>query len=415
MKNIILFDNETRDHFLPFAFTKPVCEIRMGLLTNRERWELWLQGKASYITQDYLSERYDITISEQNYLVNGTVLPTADLVSLINQMDNGEAMLLNGELIAAVLDRDQFNRLMYEDIEELTSFEAFDNNILKINHLWDIFLLNDTALKSDFEVVTAGRGSQPISSSNLVIGNGKVFLEPGAKVEGTTLNTSTGPIYIGKNAEVMEGSNIRGSFGLGEGSVVKMGAKIYGATAIGPHCTVGGEIKNVVIFGNSNKGHEGYLGNSVIGEWCNLGADTNCSNLKNNWGNVKIWSYVTGQLEQTDQLKAGLFMGDYSMAGINTMFNTGTVTGICCNIFGSGFPPKFIPSFSWGGKDEFTTYLPEKAFNAIEQMMKVHGHDLSAEDRVLLMGIFEETSKYRPWEQKEESTGKKFFKFFESK
>ncbi|MBK9014960.1 MAG: glucose-1-phosphate thymidylyltransferase [Saprospiraceae bacterium] len=414
MKNLILFDNETRDHLLPFTFTRPVCEIRLGAMTNRERWEKWMNGKASYITQDYLSERYDIIISEVNYLINGSVLPTHEIVSLISQMENGGAMLLDGELVAAVLDRDQFNRLMYDDIDDLNSFEIKEAPVLKMNRLWDIFLLNEKAIVSDFKLLTAGRTSQPISNTNQIIGEGSIFLEPGARVEGATLNATKGPIYIGKDAEVMEGALIRGPFSLGEEGVVKMGAKIYGPTAIGPYCVVGGEVKNIVMFSHSSKGHEGYLGNSVIGEWCNIGADTNCSNLKNNWSEVKLWNYASGQIEQTDQLKIGLFMGDYSMCGINSMFNTGTVTGLCCNLFGSSFLPKFMPSFSWGGTGHFTTYIPEKAFEAVERMMAIHGHHLGAEDRLLLMSVFEETAKYRPWEQPEE-TGHKFFKLFESK
>ncbi len=414
MKNIILFDNEIRDFLLPFTFTRPVCEIRMGILTNRERWEKALKGKASYITQDYLSEKFDITISEQNFLINGSVLPTPELKSLINQMDHGEALLLNGELIAAVLDRDQFSRLMYDDIEELSSYELEETPIIKVNRIWDIFLLNQSAILADVATMTAGKTSQPLSNTNTIIGKGQIFLEKGAVVEGATLNASGGPIYIGKDAEVMEGALIRGPFALGEGSVVKMGAKIYGPTSVGPHCVVAGEMKNVVMFGHSNKGHEGYLGNSVIGEWCNLGADTNCSNLKNNWSEVKLWSYLTGQFEPSGQLKAGLFMGDYSMAGINSMFNTGTITGICCNIFGGDFAPKYIPSFSWGGKEKLTTYIPEKAFDAIEKMMKVHGQELDSQDRLLMMKIFEETAQFRPWEAKED-TGRKFYKLFESK
>ncbi|MBI5917029.1 MAG: glucose-1-phosphate thymidylyltransferase [Bacteroidetes bacterium] len=412
MINIILFDNEIRDHLLPFTFKRPVCEIYMGMLTNRERWEKWMNGKASYITQDYLSEQFDITISELNYLINGSVLPTPELVSLIKQMDHGEAMLLDGELVAAVLDRDQFNRLMYDDIEDLSSYELKETPLLKINHLWDIFLLNEPTINADFGLLTAGRMSQPISATNTVIDSGKIFIEEGARMEGATLNATNGPIYIGKNAEVMEGALIRGPFAMGEKAVVKMGAKIYGGTALGHHCVVGGEVKNVVMFPHSHKGHEGYLGNSVIGEWCNLGADTNCSNLKNNWGEIKIWSYVTGAFEPSGLLKAGLFMGDFSMCGINSMFNTGTITGLCCNIFGGDFLPKFMPSFSWGGTNNFTTYIPEKAFDAVERMMTIHGHHLQTEERLLLMNVFEETAKYRPWEQKEE-TGRKFFKIFD--
>jgi len=414
MKNIILFDNEIRDYLLPFTFTRPVCEIRMGILTNRERWERAITGKVSYITQDYLSEKYDITISERNFLINGSVLPTPELNSLVNQMDNGEALLHNGELIAAALDRDQFTRLMYDDIDDLASFEMQETPMLKINRLWDIFLLNQAAIVGDFALLTAGRASQPISPSNTIIGKGQIFIEQGAVVEGATLNATGGPIYIGKKAEVMEGALIRGPFTLGEGAVVKMGAKIYGPTSIGPRCVVGGELKNVVMFGHSSKGHEGYLGNSVIGEWCNLGADTNCSNLKNNWSEVKLWSYLTEKFEPTGQLKAGLFMGDFSMAGINSMFNTGTITGVCCNIFGGDFAPKYVPSFSWGGKDNLTTYIPEKAFAAIERMMEILGHSLDTQDRLLLMNIFEETQRYRPWEEKE-NTGSKFFKLLEAK
>ncbi|MEZ4961311.1 MAG: GlmU family protein [Saprospiraceae bacterium] len=414
MKNIILFDNEIRDLLLPFTFIRPVCLIRLGALTIKEKWERWLKGNASYITQDYLSEKYDITISERNFLINGSVLPTQEICSLINQMEDGEAMLLNGELIAAVLDRDQFNRLMYDDVEELTSFEAKDTPILKLNHIWDIFRLNDAAIRSDIELLTQGRKSQPAPPSNTIIGHGLIFIENGAKLEGATLNASQGPIYIGKNAEVMEGALIRGPFVLGENSVVKMGAKIYGPTSIGPDSVVGGEVKNVVILGNSNKGHEGYLGNSVIGEWCNLGADTNSSNLKNNWGEVKIWSYNTGTFEPSGQTKAGLFMGDYSMAGINSMFNTGTVVGVCCNIFGGDFLPKFIPSFSWGGKDNFSTYIPEKAYEAIERMMNAKGQTFEPQDRLLLLKIFEETAQFRPWENKEDGP-RKFFKLFEAR
>ena len=409
MRNIILFDNETRERLLPFTYTRPVCEIRTGILTIKEKWEKWLNGKVSYITQDYLSEKYDIFISERNYLINGSVLPSQDICSLIRQMEDGDAMLLNGELIAAVLDRDQFNRLMYDDIEELSSYELKNTPIHKLNHVWDIFLVNDAAIRADYQLLTQGRISAPISDTNKVIGKQNIFLEADAKVECAILNAEKGPIYIGKDAEVMEGAIIRGPFALGEGGVVKMGAKIYGPTAIGPGCTIGGEIKNVVMFGHSSKGHEGYLGNSVIGEWCNIGADTNSSNLKNNWSEVKIWDYSKERFLPSGQLKAGLFMGDYSMAGINSMFNTGSVVGCFCNIFGSGFPRNFIPSFSWGGHAGFISYDPAKAFDSIESMMKIHGHTLAPEDRLIMLKIFEDTAKYRVWESKED-TEKKLLK-----
>lgn len=412
MKNLILFDNDTRDYLLPFTFTRPVCEIRLGILTIREKWEHWLNGNASYITQDYLSDKYDITISERNYLINGSLLPSQDLCSQISQMEDGEAMLKDGELLAAVLNRDQFERLMTDSVEELSSFEIDDSPLSKINHLWDIFLLNDKAIQSDFELITKGRTSAPLSATNTVIGEGSIFLEPGAEVECAILNTKSGPIYIGKDATVMEGSLIRGPFVLCEDGVVKMGAKIYGGTTIGPNCVVGGEIKNVVMFGNSNKAHEGYLGNSVIGEWCNLGADTNCSNLKNNWSEIKVWNYVARDFKNSGHIKAGLFMGDFTMTSINAMFNTGTVVGLCCNIFGSDLPPKFIPSFSWGGSQDFATYKPDKAFATIEKVMKAKNQFLGTQDRLILLKVFEETSIYRTWEDTK-GKEKKFFNLFE--
>jgi len=399
MKNIILFDNQRREQLLPFTFTRPICEIRVGALTIREKWAIQLNGRVSFITQDYLSDKYDITISEVNYLVNGAVLPNPELCSLISQMESGQAMLANGELIAAVLDREQFNRLMYDDIEELDSFEIAVSMFKRLNHIWDIFLLNEEAILTDFDLLTTGKVSKKISNTNTVIGaNNLIFLAPGSRVEGATLNSTKGPIYIGNNAEVMEGALIRGPFALGDSGTVKMGAKIYGPTSAGPHCTLAGEMKNVVMFGHSNKGHEGYLGDSVIGEWCNLGAGTNCSNLKNNWKPVKIWDYCSQKFVQTGHLKAGVFMGDYTMTGINSMLNTGTVVGLCCNVFGGGYAPRYIPSFSWGGQDNLATYLPEKAFEAIERMLAIKEVVLSPEDRLLLLKIFEETSGFRNWD-----------------
>lgn len=398
MKNIILFDNETREHLLPFAFTRPVCEFRAGLLTIREKWARQFDGRVSYITQDYLSDKFDITISETNYLINGAVLPTPELCSLINKLENGDALLMNGELIAAILNRDQFNRLMYDDIEELSSYEIDDVLLKKLNNIWDILLLNGDAIRADFKLLTEGRTSQVLSETNLLIGpSDLLFLEPGARVEGATFNTTQGPVYIGQEAEVMEGAFIRGPFALGESSIVKMGAKIYGPVSAGPHCTLAGEMKNVVMFAHSNKGHEGYLGDSVIGEWCNIGADTNCSNLKNNWKKIKIWDYLTRSFKQTDLLKAGVFMGDFTMTGINTMLNTGTVVGLCCNIFGGNFPPRYLPSFSWGGYEGLATYPPEKAFESVERMLEINDFKLSPEDRLLLLKIFEETAALREW------------------
>ncbi len=399
MKNIILFDNETRNNLLPLTYTRPVCELRVGILTIREKWEKRLKGEASFITEGYLSEKYDISISEKNYLINGSVLPSPMLVKLIEELDDNEALLKDGELIAAKIDKLQFERLMDDTkIDELEGHELAKTKFDRIRYPWDIFTLNDKEIKKDFDLLTKGRNSARISESNKVLGRDNIFLEKGAKVEFATLNASAGPIYIGKNAEIMEGALIRGGFALCEGAVVKMGAKIYGATTIGPYSKVGGEISNSVLIGYSNKGHDGYLGNSVLGEWCNLGADTNVSNLKNNYAEVKVWNYDAERFLPTGLQFAGVIMGDHSKTGINTMLNTGTVIGVFANIFGSGFPRNFIPSFSWGGAHGFSTYKTEKAFEVAEIVMKRRKVNLTPADSVILLRIFELDEKYRRWE-----------------
>lgn len=405
MRNLILFENEFRSNLLPFTNTRPACEIKLGILNIREKWELALNGKGSFITQDYLSDIYDITLSEKNYLINGCVLPTPELISQITQLSVGEALLYKDELIAALLDMDQFNRLIDEDIEVFSSYDLSETqNLLKVEHLWDLFKLLDWAIRWDYERLTTNRKSEPIPKSSTLIGSDNwIFIEKGALVDGATFNTSAGPIYIGKHATVMEGACIRGPFVLGEKATVKMGAKIYGPTVAGPFSTLGGEIKNVLMLEHASKGHEGYIGNSVIGSWCNLGADTNCSNLKNNWTEVKIWDFVKRELVSSGELKAGLFLGDYSMTSINSMFNTGTVTGICCNIFGSGFPEKFIPSFTWGEPGNCETYRVDKAIAAIERMKNIHKQAFSVEERIMLLNVFEESAKFRSWEKKSET------------
>ncbi|RMD70422.1 MAG: glucose-1-phosphate thymidylyltransferase, partial [Bacteroidetes bacterium] len=271
--------------------------------------------------------------------------------------------------------------------------------LLQVRQLWDIFLLNDRAIRLDFELLTHGRRSQPLSASNTVIGEGPVFVEEGAVVEGATLNATDGPIYIGAHAQVMEGALLRGSLAICDHAVIKMGAKVYGGTTIGPWCKVGGEVQNVVFFGYSNKAHDGYLGNSVIGEWCNLGADTNCSNLKNDYGEVKLWSYEKEGFVRTGQQFCGLFLGDHSKCGINTMFNTGTVVGVSANIFGAGYPRNFVPSFAWGGPAGWSTYRFDKAIATAERVMARRKVPLTPEDRLILMKVFEESARFRHWEK----------------
>lgn len=401
MANIILFDNEVRDRLLPLTFNRPVCELRVGIHTIREKWEQWLDGPVSYITQDYLAERYEIGHGSENLIINGSVLPSPQLVRLIEQMDFNEAFLRGNELIVAKLDASQIERLMRDDdINELKGFDLEGTDYAKIDYLWDLYLLNEQAIKDDFERLTKGRKSAPLSPSNRVVGDPKlVFLEEGAKVECAMLNTEDGPIYFGKDTLVMEGCMIRGSFAMGEGSVLKMGAKIYKGTSLGPHCKAGGEINNCLLQGYTNKGHDGYLGNSVIGQWCNLGADTNASNLKNNYDEVKLWSYPESRFVPTGQQFCGLFMGDHSKTGISTMLNTGTIIGVSANVFGEGFPRNFIPSFTWGGKQGFQTYRTDKAFETIERVMARRGLELDVQERLILLRVFEDTAKHRRWDK----------------
>lgn len=400
MANIILFDNETREQLLPLTFTRPVCELRIGILTIREKWERWLNAPAFYITQDYLAEKFPIEYHEENYLINGSVLPSEQLCRLIRQMDIGDAFVAGEELIVAKLDGDQMDQLIHdEDFGDLKAYDLEDTKYLKINHLWDLFLLNAAALRTDFDLLTKGRTSQAISSTNRCLGEDQIFLEEGAKVEFATLNATTGPIYIGKNAEVMEGCMVRGGLALCEGAILKMGAKIYGAATFGPYCKVGGEVNNSILLGYSNKGHDGFLGNSVLGEWCNIGAATNTSNLKNSYDEVKLWSYPAGRFLPTGQQFCGLFMGDHSKCGISTMFNTGTVIGVCANVFGDGFPRNFIPSFAWGGAKGFQTFRIEKAYAMVERVMARRNQNFDVEDRLILLRIYEESQKWRVWEK----------------
>lgn len=403
MKNLILFDSETeRQHLLPLTFTRPIGELRIGILTIREKWEAWLDGKASYITQPYLTPKYPMHVAADNFIINASVLPNEQLVMQILNLGDNEAILQGGELIAARLNERQFDNLIAEtDIDELVGREMTDIQFNSINHLWDIFLLNAVELKSDFALLTNGRTSAPLSTTNQVIGDAsQIFLEEGASIEATILNTKSGPIYLAKNAQIMEGCLVRGGLALGEGATLKMGTKIYGATTIGQHSKVGGEVTNSVILGFSNKGHDGYLGNSILGEWCNLGADTNTSNLKNNYEEVKLWSYTTERFVKTGQQFCGLVMGDHSKCSINTMFNTGTVVGVSANVFGSGFPRNFVPSFTWGGSDGLETYQTTKAFDTAERVVARRNMKLTEEDRDILKTVFEHDAKFRTWEKK---------------
>jgi UDP-N-acetylglucosamine diphosphorylase/glucosamine-1-phosphate N-acetyltransferase len=388
--NYILFDGTVRNALLPFTFTRPVADIRIGILTIREKWEKYLGSTTTTLTEEYLSEKFPMVEMEVNIMINASFLPNDILSEMVKNLEINQAIFKGDEVIAF------FTQETQEEVDfDTYEIIAFEEECLTVEHTWDIFAKNDAALREDFELLTEDRTSQPIPKSVNVIAPENVFIEQGAKLEFVTLNASTGPIYIGKNAEIMEGSVIRGPFALCESGRVKLASKVYGATTVGPHSVIGGEVSNSVLFGYSNKGHDGFLGNSVLGEWCNLGADTNNSNLKNNYEEVKLWSYETESFDKTGLQFCGLMMGDHSKSGINTMFNTGTVVGVSTNIFGSGFPRNFVPSFSWGGASGFTTYITKKAFETARIVMARRQVEFSAQDEKILTHVFEATKQYR--------------------
>jgi UDP-N-acetylglucosamine diphosphorylase/glucosamine-1-phosphate N-acetyltransferase len=371
---INISDNGLHLRFAPLSLTRPVGNLRMGIFTNDERWKQFLpEAEIGFITEDYLSERFPNV--ERGVTVNAAVVPNEDVVAAVMHLEQNTALFLNDIFIAGETNTSE-------------KIQFLGETPVVLKNRWDIYALNQFVLKQDFDLLTAGRKSQKLSETNTLIGPKEMlFIEEGAKVEAAILNTSTGPIYIGRNAEIMEGSIVRGPLAMCEESALKLGAKIYGATTLGPHCKVGGEVNNVVFQAYSNKGHDGFLGNALIGEWCNLGADTNTSNLKNNYGMVDTYSYETNGQVKTDVQFMGVCMGDHSKCGINTMFNTGTVTGVSSNIYGAGFPSKYIPSFTWGGSEGSEPFRFEKAVEYANNMMARRGLELSSEEIAILKHI----------------------------
>jgi UDP-N-acetylglucosamine diphosphorylase/glucosamine-1-phosphate N-acetyltransferase len=392
--NHILFDDQARNHLLPFTFIRPVAEIRIGILTIREKWEKWSGKTFSHFTEDYLSRKYPTVTASENLLVNGSITPNQQLMDEVATLRCGELLKKDAILVAACMDEASVS-IFNQPLKNKFIYRESKAEFIRISRPWHIFQHNGTELVSDFNILTSGRKSESLSHTNHLISREKIFAEKGVRMEFATINATSGPVYIGKDAEIMEGALIRGPFALCEGAQVKMGARIYGPTTVGSYSRVGGEIKNSVIFSFTNKVHDGYLGNSVIGDWCNIGADTNTSNLKNNLATVKLWDYVTGRPEDTSIQFCGLMMGDFSRCGINTMFNTGTVVGISTNIFGAGYPGDFIPSFSWGGAAGLETYRLDKLFETIEKAMRQKNLLLSETDREIIQKIFELTSRYR--------------------
>jgi UDP-N-acetylglucosamine diphosphorylase/glucosamine-1-phosphate N-acetyltransferase len=387
---IILFDDNAHKTLLPLTYTRPVADLRIGILTIAEKWAKYLNTDYSFYTQPYLQAKFPVNYTTDNLFINGSVCPDEGLIAAINQLDNGDALKFGNLLIAVKgCQSHEFNADTKPD-----RVIAYAHPIIAIKHPEDIFRQNDVELRKDFKLLTKGRTSAAISSTNTIIGN-DFFAEEGAVAECSTFNTTTGPIYLGADTEVWEGANIRGSFALCEHSQVKMGAKIYGASTVGPHSRVGGEISNAVIWGYSSKGHDGFLGNSVLGEWCNIGADSNNSNLKNNYAEVKLWDYATGHFRKTGLQFCGLIMADHVKCGINTMFNTGTVVGVSANVFGEGLHNNFIPDFAWGGGTGFETYSIQKMFETAERVYVRRDRVFDQLEQDILKKVFELTEEYR--------------------
>lgn len=369
---LILDDNSRSLNFAPLTLTRPIAELRVGILTNVERWQMLIpEAEISFRTQDYLQDKYPIDI--HGVTVNACIFPDEKILEVVKNIKDNETVSYDGGWIA--------KRGMGEiDIKYKGEIP------LEMTQRWHIYQMNEEILERDFKLLTEGRKSAVLSDTNTVIGDSsRIFLEEGAKIEASILSPGEGYMYFGKNAEVMEGSIIKGSIGMCEGSALKLGTRIYGATTLGPHCKVGGEVNNVIFTGYTNKGHDGFIGNSVIGEWCNIGADTNTSNLKNNYSTVKTYNYNTNKLEQTNIQFMGLMMGDHSKCGINTMFNTASVVGVMSNIFGAGFPPKYIGNFQWGvGGEKFSF---DKAVESANSMMSRRAMELSNDDKAILKYI----------------------------
>lgn len=395
--NLILFDEPAlRQNLLPFTFTRPVADLRVGILTIAEKWAHYAQQPVSFLTQDYLQPKFPDQTGSENIYLNGAVLPDAFLWAELQTLLPGEAFLREGRLVAVNTGADFFNTPENLFAHQPTTSRELTEAHVVLQNTWEIFLFNAAQIRADFKLITAGRTSQPVNDKHtMVYGEENIFIEEGVKIRAAVLNAEDGPIYLGKNSQVQEGSLIKGPFALCEGSVVNMGGKMRGDTTVGPHSKVGGEISNSVIFAHSNKGHDGFLGNSVIGEWCNLGADTNTSNLKNNYADVKLWDHGKGGFKSTGLQFCGLMMGDHSKCGINTMFNTGTVTGVSANIFGSGFPRNFIPSFAWGGASGFETYQLRKVFEVAEKVMARRGKAFDQVEKDILTRVFEDTASSR--------------------
>lgn len=400
-RKLIFFDGEAHQTLLPLTFTRPVAALRIGILTIAGKWSLSLDLPYSFKTEPYLQGKFPLSVTDDNLVVFGGLLPGESIVKQLKALKLGQAVYLQQKLIAARVNKPQFNSLIREESGFLDKLEL-TGNMEMITRPYHLVALNKNEIANDFKLLTKDRTSQPLSPTVSVIGAhdnptlvGRIFLEPNAQVEHVMINAVDGPVYIGRNALIMEGSMIRGPFAMCDHAQVNMGAKIYGGTTLGPWCKAGGELNNAIMMGYSNKGHDGFLGDSVIGEWCNLGADTNTSNLKNDYADVKLWDYQTSRFLKSGLQFLGLIMGDYSRCGINTMFNSGTVVGVACNLFGSGYPRNFIPSFALGGAQGFKLNSLKDACKTANKAMQRRSIDFCGEDEALLSEIFELTRTFR--------------------
>lgn len=392
--NYIFFDDNFRQHLLPLTYTRPISDLRLGILTIGEKWAKHLNASFSNITEDYLKQKFPINIEGDNLLINSRLIPSTQLIERITGLKTNEILTSNNMVLAARLTQNDV--LEYMETKKWKGQEiVYDFSFDFLKNTFDIFKKNEKEIAADFQLLTENRVSEKISKTNNIAGAENIFVEKDARIEFATINATLGKVYIGKNAEIMEGALIRGSFALCEGSTIKMGAKIYGPTTIGPFSKAGGEINNVVIQGYTNKGHDGFLGNSVLGEWCNIGADSNNSNLKNNYAEVRLWNYNTNNFAPTGLQFCGLIMGDHSKCGINTMFNTGTVIGVSSNIFGTGFPRNFVPSFAWGGASGFIEYNFKKAIEVAALVMERRNLEFNAVDEAILKAVFNISAQYR--------------------
>jgi UDP-N-acetylglucosamine diphosphorylase/glucosamine-1-phosphate N-acetyltransferase len=387
MIHYILIDEQVRNALLPLSYTRHTATLRIGIDTIEQKWQAAL-GTACYLhTEAYLQPLYSQAPLGDSIYINANIIPNSELATAITTLKLGTRLVYHNNTIAYYATHQDAAMDTLQAIE-------FVSPLIIINNLWDIFTYNAAVMQQDYDRITNGRTSEALSNTNILIGN-RIFAEPGAKAEASVLNSTSGPIYLAAESEIMEGCLVRGGFALGEHSQLKMGAKVYGATTLGPNCKVGGEVNNSVFQANSSKAHDGFVGNSVIGEWCNLGADSNNSNLKNNYEVVKLWSEAQGKFIHTGLQFCGLIMADHSKCGINTMFNTGTVVGVSANIFGAGFPRNFIPSYSWGGAGGFTQYALSKAVHTMQLVMARRQQQLSPQLQQVYEHIFNITATQR--------------------